>query len=165
MNVPLPDGSVARVEYVGDVAPKVTVAPRARGAAMGDWGPQAMPFPSFAGFDRMIEQMQRQSQEMMRRAQEMSRHSRRRGALCRVLRQHAGGADQHHRGHDQQQWPDLHALDRGRVAGAGQATEGHVERQRPVRGGGRDADRADPPHLTDGAAQVAAPHCLFGGRS
>jgi len=73
MNVPLPDGSVARVEYVGDVAPKVTVAPRPM-AAMGDWGPQAMPFPSFAGFDRMIEQMQRQSQEMMRRAQEMSRH-------------------------------------------------------------------------------------------
>ena len=32
-----------------------------------------MPFPSFAGFDRMIEQMQRQSQEMMRQAQEMSR--------------------------------------------------------------------------------------------
>ena len=73
MNVPLPDGSVARVEYVGDVAPKVTVAPRTM-AAMGDWGPQMMPFPSFAGFDRMIEQMQRQSQEMMRRAQEMSRH-------------------------------------------------------------------------------------------
>lgn len=75
MNVPLPDGSVARVEYVGDVAPKVTVAPRPLGAAMGDWGQQAMPFPSFAGFDRMFEQMQRQSQEMMRRAREMSRHS------------------------------------------------------------------------------------------
>jgi len=72
MNVPLPDGSVARVEYVGDVAPKVTVAPRTM-AAMGDWGPQMMPFPSFAGFDRMIEEMQRQSQEMMRRAQEMAR--------------------------------------------------------------------------------------------
>jgi hypothetical protein len=27
MNVPLPDGSTARVEYVGDVAPKVTVVP------------------------------------------------------------------------------------------------------------------------------------------
>ena len=36
MNVPLPDGSVARVEYVGDVAPRVTVAPRPI-AAMGDW--------------------------------------------------------------------------------------------------------------------------------
>ena len=74
MNVPLPDGSVARVEYAGDVAPKVTVAPRPV-AALGDWGAQAMPFPSFAGFDRMIAQMQRQSQEMMRRAQEMSRHA------------------------------------------------------------------------------------------
>src|SRR5690349_5824636 len=29
MNVPLPDGSTARVEYVGDVAPKVTVVPDA----------------------------------------------------------------------------------------------------------------------------------------
>jgi len=71
MNVPLPDGSVARVEYVGDVAPRVTVAPRPMAGAMGAWGPA---FPSFAGFDRMIEQMQRQSQEMIRRAQEMSRH-------------------------------------------------------------------------------------------
>jgi hypothetical protein len=70
MSVPLPDGSVARVEYVGEVAPKVTVA-RGSIAAMGGWGPQAMPFPSFAGFDRMIEQMQRQSQEMIRRAQQM----------------------------------------------------------------------------------------------
>jgi len=68
MNVPLPDGSVAHIEYVGDVAPKVTVAPRPMADAAGAW---AMPFPSFAGFDRMIEQMQRQSQEMMRRAQEM----------------------------------------------------------------------------------------------
>jgi hypothetical protein len=33
------------------------------------WGFQ---FPSFAGFDRMFEQMQRQSQEMIRRAQEMT---------------------------------------------------------------------------------------------
>ncbi len=31
MNVPLPDGSVARVEYIGEVAPKVTVAPRPDG--------------------------------------------------------------------------------------------------------------------------------------
>ena len=27
MNVPLPDGSVAHIQYVGDVAPKVTVEP------------------------------------------------------------------------------------------------------------------------------------------
>jgi hypothetical protein len=72
MNVNLPDGSVARVEYVGDVAPKVTIAPMDVGDMTGiaGWGG---PFPSFAGFDRMIEQMQRQSDEMMRQAQQMAR--------------------------------------------------------------------------------------------
>ena len=69
MNVPLPDGSVAHVEYVGDVAPKVTIAPRPMEDTANAWG---MPFPSFAGFDQMIQQMQRQSQEMVRRAQQMS---------------------------------------------------------------------------------------------
>lgn len=72
MDVPLPDGSVAHIEYVGDVAPKVTVAPRPMADAAGSW---AMPLPSFAGFDRLFEQMQRRSQEMMRRAQDMSRHA------------------------------------------------------------------------------------------
>jgi hypothetical protein len=71
MDVNLPDGSVAHIEYVGDVKPKVTIAPRPYAAADAPW---AMGFPSFAGFDRMFEQMQRQSQEMMRRAQEMSRN-------------------------------------------------------------------------------------------
>lgn len=70
MNVPLPDGSVARVEYVGDVAPRVTVAPRPMADAAGAW---AMPFPSFAGFDRMFAQMRQRSHEMMQRAQEVSR--------------------------------------------------------------------------------------------
>jgi hypothetical protein len=70
MDVPLPDGSVAHIEYVGDVAPKVTIAPRPLADAAGAWG---MSFPSFAGFDRMIEQMQRQSQEMMRQAQQMAK--------------------------------------------------------------------------------------------
>jgi hypothetical protein len=65
MNVPLPDGSVARVEYTGNVAPKVTIAPRPIADA-------AMPFPSFAGFDRMIQEMQRQSQEMIRQAQQIA---------------------------------------------------------------------------------------------
>lgn len=69
MDVSLPDGSIAHIEYVGDVAPKVTLAPRPFFASTNAW---AMPFPSFAGFDRMMEQMQRQSQEMIRRAQQMS---------------------------------------------------------------------------------------------
>lgn len=70
MTVPLPDGSVARVEYVGDVAPKLTIAPR----PLADSAlPSAMPFPSFAGFDRMIEAMNRQTEQMVRQAQEMAR--------------------------------------------------------------------------------------------
>lgn len=60
MNVPLPDGSVARVEYVGDVAPKVTVAPA---QLPGDYWSTGM-FPSFAGFDRMFEQMDRQMRQV-----------------------------------------------------------------------------------------------------
>jgi hypothetical protein len=71
MNVALPDGSVAHIRYVGDVAPKVTVESRPLAALGGGWG---MPFPSFGGFDKIMADMQRQSQEMMRHAQEMSRH-------------------------------------------------------------------------------------------
>lgn len=70
MSVPLSDGSSVRVEYVGDVAPKVTVTPGAMADAAGPWG---MALPSFAGFGRMMQDMQRQSQEMIRRAQEMAR--------------------------------------------------------------------------------------------
>ena len=68
MNVPLPDGSVARVEYVGDVAPKVTIDPAA--ASDESWVGDVM--PSFAGFDRMIEQMNRETQAVMRQVQQMS---------------------------------------------------------------------------------------------
>src|SRR3954451_21818568 len=64
MNVSLPDGSVAHVEYVGNVPPKVTVAPAplAHDAWMSG-------VPSFAGFDRMFEQMDRQ----MRGIEQMAR--------------------------------------------------------------------------------------------
>lgn len=69
MNVPLPDGSVARVEYAGDVAPRVTIAPAPLESA---WLPGAI--PSFAGFDRMFEQMNRQTQDMMRQVQQIQTH-------------------------------------------------------------------------------------------
>jgi len=69
MNVPLPDGSVARVEYVGDVAPKVTVAPPAMPG--GFWSMGGL--PQFGSFDGMIEQMNRETAAMMRQVQEMSR--------------------------------------------------------------------------------------------
>jgi hypothetical protein len=51
MNVALQDGSVVRVEYAGDVAPKVVVEPIAPVA--GQWA--ATPLPSLAGFGQMIE--------------------------------------------------------------------------------------------------------------
>lgn len=75
ISVPLPDGSAVRVEYVGDVAPKVTVSPGAMAAA----DPWAMAFPSFAGFDRMIAEMNRQSEQMIRQAQQAAREPGARG--------------------------------------------------------------------------------------
>jgi len=68
MNVALPDGSTARVEYIGDVAPKVTIQP---GGAVTFGEPPLL--PSFAGFDGMFEQMNRETEAMMRQAQQMAR--------------------------------------------------------------------------------------------
>jgi len=68
MTVALPDGSAARVEYVGSVAPRVTIEPR----AMGEFGWAPMAFPSFAGFGRMIDEMNRESEAMMRQAQQIA---------------------------------------------------------------------------------------------
>jgi hypothetical protein len=65
MNVSLPDGSVAHVQYVGDVPPKVTVDPAAVPRDL--WTMSA--FPDFAGFDRMFRQMDQQ----MRQVEQMAR--------------------------------------------------------------------------------------------
>ena len=59
VNVPLPDGSTARVEYVGDVAPKVTLVPGV-----------AAPFGTF---DRGMFDMDRQIDAMMRQVDAMAR--------------------------------------------------------------------------------------------
>jgi hypothetical protein len=59
MNVPLPDGSTARVEYVGNVAPKVTVVPA--------------PIGAFGMFDRGMSDMQRQIDAMMRQVNAMAK--------------------------------------------------------------------------------------------
>jgi hypothetical protein len=64
LDVPLPDGGVVHVDYVGEVAPKVTVAQVQPG---GLWAPMA--FPGFGNFDAMFQQMDRQ----MRQIQEMGR--------------------------------------------------------------------------------------------
>lgn len=67
MTVDLPDGSVARIEYQGDVAPKVKIDPSmrfapARFADSFDAAP-------FAMFDRIFADMDRQAAAMMRQAQ------------------------------------------------------------------------------------------------
>ena len=63
INVPLPGGSVAHVEYVGSVAPKVTVSP----------APPAGPWAAFGMFDHSAFDMQRQIDAMMRQIDAMAR--------------------------------------------------------------------------------------------
>lgn len=62
MNVALPDGSVARIEYVGDTAPKVVVAPVRRIAL-----PVVFADP-FARFDSVFAEMDRQMDAMVQQA-------------------------------------------------------------------------------------------------
>lgn len=65
MNVALPDGSVAQIEYAGDVAPKVSVQPvRAVPVAFAD---------PFAEFDRLAAYMEARHRAMMQQVAEMER--------------------------------------------------------------------------------------------
>jgi hypothetical protein len=63
LNVPLPDGATARVEYVGNVAPKVTVTPA---TVPG-------PFAPFGMVDRTMFDMDRQIDAMMRQVDQIAR--------------------------------------------------------------------------------------------
>jgi hypothetical protein len=63
MNVPLPDGSTARIEYVGDLAPKVSVTP----------APMQPVFTPFGMFDRSMFEMDRQIDAMMRQVDQLAR--------------------------------------------------------------------------------------------
>jgi len=58
MNVALPDGSVATIEYAGDVAPKVTVEPTEP--------PLLVAVDPFAQFDRIAAMMDAQREAMLR---------------------------------------------------------------------------------------------------
>ena len=64
MSVPLGDGSVAKIDYVGDVPPKVTVVP----------APFAGIAP-FGFFDRSMIDMRRQMEAMIRRMNELGGRS------------------------------------------------------------------------------------------
>lgn len=65
LNVSLPDGSVAHVEYVGDIAPKVRVTP----------GPLAPGFAPFGMFDRSMFDMDRQVEAVMRQVDAMTKQT------------------------------------------------------------------------------------------
>jgi len=67
MNVQMPDGSVAQIQYVGDVPPQVIVAPAAMQAVTPPFGPIAMD-PGFAAMARMSEMLNRQADMMLRQA-------------------------------------------------------------------------------------------------
>jgi len=69
MDVNLPDGSVAHVRYFGDVAPKVVLVP------VADTTPVALldPRASFAAFDQMFADMDRQHEAMMQQVAAMQR--------------------------------------------------------------------------------------------
>jgi hypothetical protein len=63
MNVALPDGSTAKIEYAGNVAPKVSVTP----------APKASVFAPFGMFDRSAYDMQRRIDAMMRQIDQVAR--------------------------------------------------------------------------------------------
>jgi hypothetical protein len=65
INVALPDGSVARVEYQGDVAPKVTVDPVTRSAPVRIFAFDPAPFDLF---DRIAAKMDQQAEAVLRQA-------------------------------------------------------------------------------------------------
>lgn len=69
MNVALPDGSIAKVRYVGEQPPQVRIVPVAVMQPM----PIAMIDPSFAAFDRMFAAMDAQRDAMLRQASMMAR--------------------------------------------------------------------------------------------
>jgi hypothetical protein len=62
LTVPLPDGSTARIDYVGNVAPRVHITP----------GPLSVGFPAFGVFDRSALDMERQIDAMMRQMKDMT---------------------------------------------------------------------------------------------
>ena len=65
LTVPLPDGSTAKIEYVGDVAPKVSITP----------APMQAEFAPFGMFDRTMFDMDRQIDAMVRQMNDVAAHA------------------------------------------------------------------------------------------
>lgn len=67
MKINLPDGSVATIEYMGDVAPKVRVVPARHLVPVAQLG--TFEAPPFAELDRVAAEMDRQAALLMRQAE------------------------------------------------------------------------------------------------
>ncbi|MGE5722731.1 MAG: hypothetical protein ACM3YM_09735 [Sphingomonadales bacterium] len=85
LNLRLPDGSIARIRYVGDVPPKVIVLPRARMAVPVAFMAPRMAFP-MPDFDRIAAAMDRRMALMERQAAALQTSSRAGGMRTISLR-------------------------------------------------------------------------------
>ena len=118
MNVQLPDGSVAHIQYVGDVAPKVTVEPlapsRAYGCRLDRWRCR-----SFAGFDQDGAQMNRQVSADAANGAARDRSAAPGMNVAVAAGNSTGRVTEHQRGfRTATAAQQLHADDRGRLAGS-----------------------------------------------
>ena len=68
MDVALPGGGTAHIEYYGDVAPKVTIAPGAFAPFTAGWAPMAFP-----DFGAIMRQMNVEQAAMMKQVQQVTR--------------------------------------------------------------------------------------------
>lgn len=71
MDVALPNGGIAHIEYYGDVAPKVTIAPGEFAPFVADWS--AMALPGFGNLDQAIARMNAAQAAMMNQVRQMTR--------------------------------------------------------------------------------------------
>jgi hypothetical protein len=70
MNVRMPDGSIAQIQYMGDVPPQVVVAPAPIQAVTPPFGPIAID-PGFVAMARISDMLNRQADMMLRQAAAM----------------------------------------------------------------------------------------------
>jgi len=80
MNVALPDGTIAQVHYVGNVAPKIMVAPAVEALPVA-----VMDVDPFAMLDRISWEMDRRMDAMMRQASALSANGKLSEATLRAL--------------------------------------------------------------------------------
>ena len=72
MEVALPNGGTAHIEYYGDVAPKVTIAPAPFAPFSPGWAPMA--FPDFEKFDRVFDRLEKQRQALIKQMRRVPRN-------------------------------------------------------------------------------------------